>query len=184
MACYFVTIYSCFMTTSSPDHSKQPLPKPNLRNPIHLLAFGLGSGTAPKAPGTFGTFAALPFWFFLLQSLPAIPYLAITLLSFIIGVWLCQKTSDDLGVHDHGGIVWDEWVGVWITLFMLPSGTEYDWIWLVAGVTAFRFFDIIKPWPIKWLDQKVDGGFGIMIDDVIAGIFAWCVIQGAAWLII
>lgn len=160
------------------------LPKPNLRNPVHLLAFGLGSGTAPKAPGTFGTFAAIPFWYFFIQYLPNLPYITLLLVSFAFGVYLCQKTSDDLGVHDHGGIVWDEWVGVWITLFMLPTGTGYDWYWLGAAVLAFRFFDILKPWPIKWLDEKVHGGFGIMIDDVIAGIFAWLVIQGAAlWLL-
>ena len=154
------------------------LPKPNLKNPIHLLAFGLGSGCAPKAPGTFGTLAALPFWYLLLQPLDISTYIAVLLISFGVGVFLCAQTSKDLKVHDHGGIVWDEWVGLWLTLLWLPSG----WEWPLIGFVLFRFFDIIKPWPIKWLDQKVHGGFGIMIDDVLAGIFALGVLQGLAYL--
>ena len=107
--------------------------------------------------------------------MPLLPYLGVLLSGFAFGVYLCQRTSDDLGVHDHPGIVWDEWIGLWITYILVPSG----WEWIVAGFVLFRFFDILKPWPIKWLDQKVHGGFGIMIDDVLAGIFAWVVIQAA-----
>lgn len=149
---------------------------PNMLNPIHLLAFGLGSGLAKKAPGTFGTLAAVPVWWFLLQDTPLWAYLCVLLASFAFGVWICQVTSSDMGVHDHGGIVWDEWVGLWITYLLLPSG----WLWLVIGFLLFRFFDIVKPWPIKWLDQRVHGGFGIMIDDVLAGIFALICVQGLA----
>jgi len=154
--------------------------RPNLKNPIHLLAFGLGSGLAPKAPGTFGTLAALPVWFFLLQGMPTLPYLSILVAGFALGVVLCEITSRDLGVHDHGGIVWDEWIGVWITLLWLPHSGDVltDLGWLLYGFVLFRFFDILKPWPIKWLDAKVHGGFGIMIDDVIAGIFGLLVLQG------
>ena len=151
--------------------------KPNLRNPIHLLAFGLGSGCAPKAPGTFGTLAAIPFWWLLLQDVPLIPYICVLIAGFAFGVYLCEQTSKDLGVHDHGGIVWDEWIGLWITYLALPSGIE----WIIIGFALFRFFDIIKPWPIKWLDQKVHGGFGIMIDDVLAGIFALICVQILAY---
>ncbi len=151
--------------------------KPNLRNPIHLLAFGLGSGCAPKAPGTFGTLAAIPFWWLLLQDVPLIPYICVLIAGFAFGVYLCEQTSKDLGVHDHGGIVWDEWIGLWITYLALPSGIE----WIIIGFALFRFFDIIKPWPIKWLDQKVHGGFGIMIDDVLAGIFALICVQVLAY---
>lgn len=151
--------------------------KPNLRNPIHLLAFGLGSGCAPKAPGTFGTLAAIPFWWLLLQDVPLIPYICVLIAGFAFGVYLCEQTSKDLGVHDHGGIVWDEWIGLWITYLALPSGIE----WVIIGFALFRFFDIIKPWPIKWLDQKVHGGFGIMIDDVLAGIFALGCVQVLAY---
>jgi len=153
--------------------------KPNLRNPIHLLAFGLGSGCAPKAPGTFGTLAAIPFWWLLLQDVPLIPYLCVLIAGFAFGVYLCEQTSKDLGVHDHGGIVWDEWIGLWITFIALPSGIE----WIIIGFALFRFFDILKPWPIKWLDEKVHGGFGIMIDDVLAGVFALGCVQGLAYLL-
>ena len=107
------------MTTEIPA-----IAKPNLRNPVHLLAFGLGSGCAPKAPGTFGTLAAIPFWWLLLQDVPLIPYLCVLIAGFAFGVYLCEQTSKDLGVHDHGGIVWDEWIGLWITYLALPAGIE------------------------------------------------------------
>ena len=106
----------------SPTNKRPDLQNLNLKNPVHLLAFGLGSGTARKAPGTFGTIAALPFWWFLLQGVPTLPYLGILIAGFALGVVLCEITSRDLGVHDHGGIVWDEWIGVWITLMWLPMG--------------------------------------------------------------
>jgi phosphatidylglycerophosphatase A len=160
------------------DREMTPPVKPNLRNPIHLLAFGLGSGCAPKAPGTFGTLAAIPFWWLFLQDVPLIPYLCVLIAGFAFGVYLCEQTSKDLGVHDHGGIVWDEWIGLWITYIALPSGIE----WIIIGFALFRFFDILKPWPIKWLDEKVHGGFGIMIDDVLAGIFALGCVQGLVYL--
>jgi len=155
------------------------LPQPSLTNPIHMLAFGLGSGLAPKAPGTFGTLAALPIYWWLLADLAPWVFALITLLTFVLGVYVCEKTSQDLGVHDHGGIVIDEWVGMWITLFLLPKSL----FWLALAFVLFRFFDIIKPWPIKWLDQHVKGGFGIMIDDVLAGVMAWLVLQGILLLL-
>lgn len=147
-----------------------------LENPNHLFAFGFGSGLAPKAPGTFGTMAAIPF-FILLQDLSWLIYLSWLLVTFALGVLWCDRSSKALGVHDHGGIVWDEFVGFWITMFMAPAG----WIWIVIGFVLFRFFDIIKPWPINWLDKKVHGGFGIMIDDVLAGIYALLVLQLIAY---
>ena len=144
------------------------LPKPKLSNPIHMLAFGLGSGLSPKAPGTTGTLAALPIYWWLLADLSTFWLSVVILITFIVGVLVAHKTSEDLGVHDHGGIVIDEWVGMWITMLMVPK----DLIWLALGFALFRFFDIVKPWPIKWLDEQVHGGFGIMIDDVLAGIMA------------
>lgn len=142
-----------------------------LKTPTGFLAFGFGSGLAPKAPGTFGTLAAIPIY--LMMAPLAWPlYLFLTALSFLFGIYLCDRASEMLGVHDHGGIVWDEFVGLWITMFLIP----FEWQWLLLGFALFRFFDIIKPFPIKWLDKKVKGGFGIMIDDVIAGIFAWAVL--------
>ena len=148
------------------------------RNPVHFLAFGLGSGAAPWAPGTFGTLAAVPLWYLMAQtSLPV--YLLLTLVAFVIGIWLCGRTSRDLGVHDHGGIVWDEFVGYWITMIAVPV----DWIWAVLGFILFRLFDILKPWPIGPVDRKVHGGLGIMLDDVLAGIMAALVLQGLIRLV-
>jgi len=149
------------------------LPKPNYTNPIHMLAFGLGSGLSPKAPGTVGTIAALPIYWFFMQDLSVLAYLLVLAMTMLVGTYVCDKTSKDLGVHDHGGIVIDEWLGMWLTMFLAPQGIE----WLICGFVLFRFFDILKPWPIKWVDAKVGGGFGIMIDDVLAGLAAWLVLQ-------
>jgi len=147
-----------------------------LGNPVHCLAFGFGSGLAPIAPGTAGTLLAVPLYLLLAPlSLPL--YIAVLLVAFALGVYLCGKTADDLGVHDHPGIVWDEFVGYWITLIAAPPG----WEWLLWGFVLFRFFDIFKPWPIKWLDQHVASGFGIMIDDVLAGIYALILLQVTAY---
>lgn len=151
---------------------KTPSFKQLLANPNHLFAFGFGSGLVKKAPGTFGTLAAIPF-FLLLQNLSWPLYLSWLLVAFALGVFWCDRSSKALGVHDHGGIVWDEFVGFWITMFMAPSG----WTWILLGFFLFRFFDILKPWPINWLDKKVHGGFGIMIDDTLAGIYALIVLQ-------
>lgn len=149
-----------------------PTFKQLFKNPNHLFAFGFGSGLAKKAPGTFGTLAAIPF-FLLLQNLSWPLYLSWLLVTFALGVLWCDRSSKAMGVHDHGGIVWDEFVGFWITMFMAPTG----WVWILIGFVLFRFFDILKPWPINWLDKKVHGGFGIMIDDALAGIYALLVLQ-------
>jgi len=141
-------------------------------DPVHFFAFGFGSGLAPVAPGTFGSVVGVLLAYFML-SLSPFSYIALTVVLFLVGVWICDASSKKLGVHDHGGIVWDEIVGIMITFFMLPSG----WQWLLLGFCLFRVFDIIKPWPIKLLDEKVDGGFGIMIDDVLAGLFALVCVQ-------
>lgn len=142
------------------------------RNPVHFLAFGLGSGVAPVAPGTFGTLAAVPLYL-LFALLPLPLYLLVLLLSFAVGIWLCERTSRDLGVHDHGGIVWDEFVGFWLTMVAAPPG----WQWLIVGFVLFRLFDILKPFPIGWLDRRITGGLGIMLDDAVAGTFAWLLLQ-------
>jgi len=155
------------------------LPKPNFKDPVHWLAFGLGSGLSPKAPGTVGTIAALPIYWFFLQDLSLPMYLAVLVLTSLIGVYLCHKTAKDLNVHDHGGIVFDEWVGMWITLLLVPQG----WQWLLLGFVLFRFFDIIKPWPIKYFDEKVAGGLGIMLDDIVAGLIALGCLQLVVYLV-
>ena len=146
--------------------------KLNLKNPIHLLAFGFGSGLFPKAPGTAGTLAAIIPWLWLAGQQLWL-YCLVLSIATLVGIYLCDKTSDDLGVHDHSGIVWDEFCGLWLTLLAVP----FTWYWLLLGFILFRFFDIVKPWPIGWLDKKVSGGFGIMIDDIVAGLFAWCILQ-------
>lgn len=141
-----------------------------LRRPIQFLALGFGSGLAPKAPGTFGTLAAVPC-FLLLLALPSWAYIAIVILSLLVGIYFCQSAADDFGVHDHPAIVWDEFVGLWVTLLPVVF-LGFEWHWLVLGFILFRFFDILKPWPIRWVDRHVHGGFGIMIDDILAGIGA------------
>ena len=143
-----------------------------LSNPVHCLAFGFGSRLAPKAPGTFGTLLAVPLYL-LLGQLLLLPYILIVVVAFVIGVYLCGKTATDLGVHDHPGIVWDEFVGFWITMIAAPAG----WLWIVIGFALFRLFDIWKPWPIRFFDKNVESGLGIMIDDVLAGIYALLVLQ-------
>ncbi|MBL4583594.1 MAG: phosphatidylglycerophosphatase A [Pseudomonadales bacterium] len=132
-----------------------------------MLAFGFGSGLAPFAPGTAGTVAAIPL-FLLLNMLPAELYLAACALTFVVGIPICGASAKALGVKDHSGIVWDEFVGFWVTMAFAPSG----WIWLVLGFAFFRLFDIAKPWPISWVDRNVGGGFGIMLDDLLAGLLA------------
>lgn len=153
--------------------SRKVIPASFLKHPVHFLSLGFGSGLAPFAPGTFGTLVAIPvFW--LLHPMSLMVYLLVIVLTFALGVYVCGYTSRALGVHDHSGIVWDEIVGFLITMIAVPA----EWIWIVLGFVLFRFFDIVKPWPIKWADTKLTGGFGIMFDDVLAGIFAFLVLQG------
>lgn len=147
--------------------------KPDPRNPVHLLASGFGSGLVPKAPGTFGTLAALPFWWLAATFLPFWGYVLVTLAICAVGPWICGRTSRDMGVHDSGHIVWDEFAGLFIALLALPVSLGSA----VLGFLAFRLFDIWKPWPISWLDRNVKGGTGIMVDDILAGIFAAALMQ-------
>lgn len=153
-------------------------PQQILRSPRMLLAFGFGSGLSPIVPGTCGTLAALPFYL-LLAQLPLWLYAIVVVVAFALGVYLCSYTSRVLGVHDHKGIVWDEFVGLWITMFMAPI----SWPTLMLGFVLFRFFDMVKPWPISWLDRHVHGGFGIMIDDVLAGIAACICLQAIIYFV-
>lgn len=155
------------MTTLPKTHARQVL-----RDPVLLLAHGLGSGLVPRAPGTFGTLAALLPWFLLAQlALPL--YLGVVLLAAIAGVWLCGEAARKMGRDDPGSIVWDEWVGLWIALVGLPL----QWPWILAGFVLFRLFDILKPWPVGWLDRRFHGGLGIMLDDIAAGSMAAACLQ-------
>ncbi len=141
-------------------------------SPVHWLAFGFGSGFASKAPGTLGS-AAATLLYLPLAELPLTIYCVLVALGFLAGVWICGSTSTQLGVHDHGGIVWDEFVGVWITLTAVPPNLSG----MLFGFLLFRLLDIVKPWPINWADRMVHGGFGIMLDDAIAGILASACLQ-------
>jgi len=125
-----------------------------------------------------GTLIGVVF-FILLPVLDWKLYFGIVALAFIVGVLLCDYTAKALNVHDHPGIVWDEIVGYFITMFMVPK----SWFWIAIGFVLFRVFDILKPWPISLADKKVHGGFGIMLDDVIAGVFALIIIQITLYLL-
>ena len=150
-----------------------PLKKISLLNPVHLLAVGFGSGLIHPAPGTWGSLAGTFIGVILLALLGTKTFLTLTALCFALGCYLCQKTADDMGVHDHGSIVWDEFVGVFIVLAAVP---EPSWQWVVTAFVLFRFFDILKPYPIRYFDEKLESGFGIMVDDVLAAVYAVIVV--------
>lgn len=158
---------------SQQQPSTNPLSRIKLTNPWHLLAVGFGSGLSKWVPGTMGTLASIPVYLLLVQ-LPTLAYCAVVIVAALLGIVICQKTSDDMKVHDHGAIVWDEFVGFWITMSVVPflGLATNDWQIIALGFVLFRIFDMLKPWPISLLDRHVHGGFGIMIDDVLAGIFA------------
>ena len=160
----------------SGKHSGSRLHARLLREPVHFLALGFGSGLSPFAPGTFGTLAAIPIYL-ICRPFSLSVYLVITALLFVIGIAICGFSARKLGVHDHPGIVWDEVVGYLVTMTAAPVG----WQWVVIGFVLFRFFDIIKPWPIRVIDRRVEGGFGIMFDDLLAGMMAALLLQGGVW---
>ncbi|MDF1828433.1 phosphatidylglycerophosphatase A family protein [Cycloclasticus pugetii] len=146
---------------------KTPSFKQLLANPVQMLAFGFGSGLSKKAPGTMGTLVAIPFYYVLIKFFES-GYAAALILVVVSGVWICGKAADDIGVHDHGGIVWDEIAGYLLTMYWVA----FSWQNVILGFVLFRLFDIAKPWPINWLDTKVKGGLGIMVDDLLAGLMS------------
>ncbi|GAB2941124.1 MULTISPECIES: phosphatidylglycerophosphatase A family protein [Aquaspirillum] len=140
-----------------------------LSHPAYFIAFGFGSGLAPSAPGTAGTLFALPmFAAFLLLGFTQQALAWACIPAFLVGCWICEITGKALGHPDHGGMVWDEMVSMWLLLSFLPTNAM---TWSVAFI-VFRFFDTIKPWPISWLDRRVKGGIGVMLDDLIAAGFS------------
>ncbi|MBN2647211.1 MAG: phosphatidylglycerophosphatase A [Thiotrichales bacterium] len=145
-----------------------PPMKQLLRDPVQLLGFGFGSGLLSPAPGTWGTLIGLLVFLPILLWSESLAWLLLGL-GLIAGSWICQRSAEAIGVHDHGSIVWDEFIGIWIVLILLPQQT---WPWWLGAFVTFRLFDIVKPWPIRWLDQHLKGGFGIMADDVLAAFFA------------
>jgi phosphatidylglycerophosphatase A len=138
-----------------------------LTNPTLFLAFGFGSGLVKKAPGTCGTIAAIPVYLLLVQT-PFAIYSLLTIISILVGIKICDDAANSLGEHDFNGIVWDEIAGYLVTMWFVP----FSWQALILGFVLFRFFDILKPFPIKWADKHVQGGLGIMLDDVLAGLAA------------
>ena len=138
-----------------------------LKDPVVFLAMGLGSGLSPKAPGTAGTLLTVPLVYFLQQQ-TLLVYALVTLFILLTGSWVCGYAAKKLQVHDHSGIVYDEVAGFLITMFMMPQ----SWTLMFIGFILFRFFDAVKPWPISWIDKNIHGGFGIMFDDVVAGVIS------------
>jgi phosphatidylglycerophosphatase A len=155
------------------EKSRQPVPvRSVLTHPPSLLAFGLGVGLVPVAPGTFGTLLGIPlYWLWAGLSVPAYGVLVLALA--LAGVWLCASAAKRLNIGDHPGIVWDEIVGFLITMW----GVTFSWSGVAVGFLLFRVFDITKPWPVGWADRRVGGGLGIMLDDVLAGFLAWGALQ-------
>lgn len=135
-----------------------------IKNPVHFFSFGFGTGLMPKAPGTFGTLPAIVLvWLF--APLDVAAYMGVVVFAAIIGIYLCGATAKAMGEHDAPAIVWDEIAGYMIAMIAVPV----SWQALLLAFVLFRIFDIIKPWPISWLDKKVEGGLGIMLDDIVAG---------------
>jgi phosphatidylglycerophosphatase A len=111
--------------------------------------------------------------YLILQHLSTPLYLAVLAIAFVAGIWICDVTEKAIGIPDYPGIVWDEIVGYWVTMFLVPPG----WQWLFLGFILFRFFDILKPWPISWLNKNVHGGFGVMVDDLLAAVISFLVLH-------
>ena len=148
-----------------------------LTDPVNLLAFGFGIGLAPFAPGTFGSLlGVLLFW--LTLDFGSYVQLGVAAALFVSGIWICGRSSAQLGVHDHGGIVWDEIAGMYVSLFLAPP----TWLGFAIGFALFRFFDIVKPWPIRDLDHRLGGGLGIMLDDLVAALYAASLLAFYRWL--
>lgn len=154
-----------------------------LSHPAGWIATALGAGLSPKAPGTAGSLVALLPWWLLLRDLPFGWYAVVLVAGFFFGAWACDVACKRLGMHDHGALVWDEVIGMWITLFAAPR-SPLPWMagYMLVGFALFRLFDIWKPWPIRVADRRVHGGFGVMLDDVIAGVYALIVLQAITYV--
>ncbi len=149
--------------------------KPDLRflfaHPAHALALGFGSGLAPKAPGTFGTLFGWATYALLAPHLPLWAWAMLLIVGFVIGCWACARTGHDLGAADHGAMVWDEIVAIWLVLLLTPTSL----LWQSIAFLVFRWFDIAKPFPIRRFERRFKSGgwagFGVMGDDLIAAFY-------------
>ena len=157
---------------------KIEIPVKMLLNPVHFFSLGFGSGLAPKLPGTMGTLVGV-LLFILMPEVSWIVYLIIIICGFLFGIFCCGYTARTLNIHDHHSIVWDEIIGYLITMFMVPK----EWMWILIGFILFRVFDILKPWPISFIDRRVGGGLGIMFDDLLAALFSLAIIQIAVYFL-
>lgn len=146
-----------------------------LSHPAHFIAFGFGVGLAPFAPGTFGTLLAFPIYTLAVPRLDPLQFALLILAMFLIGIWACERSGKALGVHDHGGMVWDETVAFLLVLFLTPNNP----VWQAFAFLLFRLFDIFKPAPIRHFDQSIRNGAGVMLDDLLAAFYALLCL--AAW---
>lgn len=146
-----------------------------LSHPAHFIAFGFGVGLAPFAPGTFGTLLAFPIYTLAMPRLDPQEFALLILAMFLVGIWACERSGQALGVHDHGGMVWDETVAFLLVLFLTPNQP----VWQAFAFLLFRLFDIFKPAPIRHVDQSIRSGAGVMLDDLLAAFYALLCL--AAW---
>ena len=161
------------------NREPENLPRTVMTDPVHFLAFGFGTGLAPFAPGTFGSLpGVLLFWLTMAYGLYV--QLAVVAVLIVAGIWICGESARRLGIHDHGGIVWDEIAGMYLTLMVAPFSVTG---WVLAFV-LFRIMDIVKPWPIRDLDHRLGGGVGIMLDDLVAALYAAVLLGLYRWLMI
>lgn len=143
-----------------------------LAHPAHFVALGFGTGLAPVAPGTVGTLLAYPLFQVLAPYLSSMELFGVIVLFFLLGVWACEVTGRAMGIADHSGMVWDEVVAMLLILLVIPAGLY----WWIAAFFLFRFFDVVKPQPIRYFDQTLKGGFGVMFDDIVAAFYTLLVL--------
>lgn len=159
------------------EYKVPPIPESIWRNPLHFIAFGFGVGAIPIAPGTFGTLMGIPFYL-ILKALPCYLYFVATIIIIILSILICNKVDKEMESHDHQGMCLDEVVGFVVTMFAMPFALH----WIVIGFILFRIFDIWKPFPIWYIDEKMPGGAGIILDDVAAGIYSCIILHFLRWI--
>ena len=154
----------------------KPLP---LAHPAALVATVFGAGLSPIAPGTVGSLVALPAaWLIHWAAGPAVLFVA-TVVVFVLGCWASHAYVTRTGIADPGAVVVDEVAGQWLVLVVAPLS-----LWTFAvGFVLFRLFDIVKPWPVSWADRRIKGGLGVMLDDVLAGVYGGAVMMIVVWLV-
>jgi phosphatidylglycerophosphatase A len=160
--------------TISADVAGRPSARFVFSHPAHCIAFGFGIGLIPVAPGTFGTLLALPMHAWLLPRMGDQAFVALLPGMFLLGVWACHVTGKRLGVHDHGGMVWDETVAFLIVLYFTPVSP----VWQAFAFLLFRLFDIVKPMPIRHIDRTIRNGLGVMFDDLLAAFYTLLCLAG------